>query len=133
MDPFDVSHLSDQELKRALADAADRERAAEDFLLDTAKIEARGLELPPDVKERVQEIQTERAEDHRDSSFKLNPVEPVRLEVQIEVALDTYERLSYAQFVLGDDVLARVIKSAFQSLIEELEKAEDAARKQARG
>jgi hypothetical protein len=133
MDPQSLSHLSDQEVLRGLAEAVAKQRAAADALLaDAAEFEARGLELPPDVKEHVQELREERADEPGDSSIKLRPVGLGRYELQVEIGLETYEKLLYARVLLGDEVpdgdLGEVIDRAFGAFAEALEHGEDPTR-----
>lgn len=134
MDPFDVSHLSNRELKRALKQAAAKHHAHRDALLaDAAEIESRGLELPPDVMEHIEELREERSDEPIDSSIKLRPVGPGRYELKVDLDLETYEKLLYARLLLGDEVpdgdLGRVIDCAIDAVSQALEGGEDLTRK----
>jgi len=132
MDPKSLAHLSDQEVLRGLAEAVAKQRAAADALLaDAAEFEARGLELPPDMKEHVQDLREERAAEPSES-IELRPVGLGRYELQVEIGLETYEKLLYARALLGDEVpdgdLGEVIDRAFGAFAEALEHGEDPAR-----
>lgn len=129
MDYSDLSHLSDQELLRATKAAVARQRATADAMLaDAAVAEARGLEIPEDVKERIEELREERAGEPDGFSARLTPIAEGLFEVQIEMDLETYEKLLYARLLLVDEVpdgdFGRVLERALDALIEALERGE---------